>query len=681
MPDNPASYASDALNFPSLLGAMSRIQVVESLVPVAIAEVATQMEGVIGRLADAMFRLSDQSILPEDAVLSFNAWNHLTKNASQLQRGVLGSLGHALFSEIAVLETTPSSNLAQAPFDLTRISPDEIEGRVLIGNFARDIELDHAAALVALNIRLGRLLQRESISIALNPFRPAVFLRAVYAAWCRFDRSGQSHLLVLRLLRATVFVDFAPLLSALNGALIARGIVPDLVPDLRTADRDSRCALSFSMPASPFVADAVLRRKLESWFDKVAEKPVVALDVSAPVCDMPSGSLRPVDQNTIELLARMWEVLFSDPDIAEPVKHLLARLQLPLLRTALVDREFFFSNACPARRLLEQLLMSGRGLCHGESVDDPLCRLIDASIDRVQREFDQQSGMVDTVVADLDAYLLGEENTENSLLQPHIDEALHQETMQQAHTLANADVARRIESGAVAGFVEVFLETRWTRILMLAHNVAAREPAVLEQALQTMDTLIWSVAPKISAQERTRLLSRLPTLLTQLNAWLDVIQWDEPARRIFFADLAGCHAAIVRLSGGYSPRQQIELAVNVAQKASERRLSKRVRARHGASVDQFVHEVDSIEAGSWVEFVSCNGRSGVYRLAWISPLRTRFIFSHRHSEKWFVFTDHELALALREQHAHVLPQESVVARALHTALGQASDCDIATGDL
>ena len=670
MPDNPASHASDGRNFSSSNLAASRIRVVESLVPVAIAEVAIQMDGVLGRLADAMFRLSDQRVLPDDAVLSFNAWNHLTKNASQLQRSVLGSLGHALLSEIAFLEMTPSSKTAQRPFDRALISPDDIEGRVLIGNFARDIELDNAAALVALNIRLGRLLQREAISIALNPFRPAVFLRAVHAAWCRFDRSGQSHLLVLRLLHARAFVDFAPLLSALNGALIARGIVPDLVPDLRATERDNGSVRPFSGRALPVVADAVLRYKLEDWFDKVADKPVATSDFNAPVCDAPSGSLTPAEQSTIALLARMWDVLLVDPMIPAHVRHLLERLRIPLLGTALVDREFFFSHACPLRRLLEQLVVSGRGLRQGAHVDDPLYRLIEAIVDRLQLDFDPCSGMTETAVADLDAYLLGEYDTESNRLQPLIDEALQQEKMQQAHELADADVARRIESGEVAGFVEVFLETQWARILTLAHSAVAHKPEALAQALQAMDELIWSVAPKVSAQERTKLVSQLPALLTRINAWLDVIKWDEVARRAFFCDLAERHVALVRLSTERSPRHRIELAVNVAQKASEHRLSKRVRAMHEPLIDRFVHDVDSIEPGSWVEFVGGNDRSGAFRLAWISPLRTRFVFSNRHSEESFVFTADEFALALREQGAHVLPHESAITRALHAALGQ-----------
>lgn len=691
MSDNPASHAPDVVHSSASLPAASRIRVIENLVPVALAEVGAQMAGFTERLAEAMFRLSDQSVLPNEASLSFHAWNHLGKNSSQWQRGVLASLSHALLDEIAALERTPSSVTAQLPPDLSLVSLVDMEQRVLIGNLAQAIELDHSAALVALNIRLGRLLQREELSIARNPFRPAVFLRAVHDAWCRFDGSGQSHRLVLRLLRPDVFIDFAPLLTALNGALIARGIVPDLLETYRSSRSPG------PSPVTAGSADAALRHKLEDWLNKVADAPVApqagkvpgtgpsdallgyldGLQQAGPVTSLrdaaraaPPDALAPADCNTIELLARMFDFVFRDPTIPAHVKHLLERLQVPLLRTALVDKEFFFSAACPARRLLEQLTVSGRGLHHDAYAEDPLYQLIEQIVDRVQHEFDQQIGMYSTVVADLEAYLIEEQETESSALQPRIDEALRQEKMQQAREQAESDVAGRIESGEVAGFVEVFLETQWTDILTLAHSVAARKPEALEKALQAMDDLIWSVRPKVSPEERKELVSKLPAMLTLINAWLNAVKWDAPERVTFFSNLVARHAAIVRLPAERSSRHRIEQAVNVAQKASERRLSKRAREMHEPPIDQFVHVVDSIEPGSWVEFVRKNGQAGAFRLAWISPLRTRFIFSNRYSDESFVFTAGELAAALRDQGAQLLPQGSVITRALTAALEQ-----------
>ncbi|GAA4033892.1 DUF1631 family protein [Actimicrobium antarcticum] len=702
-PDVPPSEAVSA--------ASSRIMIMESLVPVAVNQVAAQMMGFTDRLAHAMFRLSDQSVLPNEASLSFHSWNHLKKNATHLHRGVVGNLGYALLCEIAALDKSRVAAADLMPSDLSLVSLDEMENKVLIGNIAQAIELDNAAALVALNIRLSRLLQREEISVGQNPFRPAVFLRATFEAWCKFHPQEASHRLILRLMRPDVFVDFGPVLEALNQALIARGIVPDLA-DVARSSRTVHKPAELLPDAER--RDVSLQSRLQRWLHQVSAEqgesmavratetgsadyaPALSATSSAlldyltdiqrtssaaatPVVQTtatlrsiplqaPAGSLTALDQNTIELLARVFDFVFGDPAIPDQIKHLLGRLQVPLLKIALADKDFFFSESYPARRLLDQLAQSGVGLQRNVDAEDPLFKLIEQIVERVQRDYDQQIGLYSNVVSDLDTFLAAEQCAEQAALTPRIADALRQERMQQAQAAADNDVASRIDGGEVAGFVEVFLETQWTRILTMAHSVAARKPEALEKALKAMDDLIWSVQPKVSPEERKELVGKLPSLLSLINAWLNAIKWDEPERVEFFSNLVERHAAIVRVPAELSPRRQLEMAVNIAQKASDRRLSKRAREHQEQPIDQFVHSVDSIELGRWVEFVRANRERIAYRLVWISPMRSRFIFSSRAGSEPLSMTAAELAAALREQGALMLPRESVIARALAAAL-------------
>lgn len=714
MPDNPADKSSDAVS-----SASSRILILESLVPLAVEQVGEQATAMIDRLTEALFRLSDQSVRPAEANLSFNAWNHLKKNATQLQRGIVGSLGYALLREIAALDKGQTPVQAMDSSDLSLVSLEEMENKVLIGNIGQAIELNNSAALVALNIRISRLLQREEISISQNPFRPGVFLRAVFEAWCKFDPIPESHRLALRLLRPEVFLDFEPILEQLNGALVARGIVPDLVEAYRAGKVDRRAKPT----AESERRDLSLHNKLQRWLQngpdgkgggsqrpdrRGAAGPTTPGTINNALLDYltdiqrnavnasgdpggpafsqtaatlrhiprqaPSGSMSAMDQNTIELLARIFDFVFSDHNIPDEIKGLLGQLQVPLLKTALIDKEFFFSDTHPARRLLERLAQSGLGLRHDTGADDPLYKIIEQIVDRVQQEFDQHLGLYSEVVADLEAFITEEEKTARSALKTSISEALREEKMRQAQEAAENDVAVRIETGEIAGFVEIFLETQWVRILTLAHSVAERKPQALEKALKAMDDLIWTVKPKVSPEERKELVNKLPSLLSLLNAWLNAIKWDEPERVEFFANLVERHAAMVRVPTELTPGHQIEIAVNVAQKASERRLSKRAREMQEKPIDQFVHVVDSIELGTWVEFVRNNGVRIAFRLAWISPLRSRFIFSNRQGDDPFSFTAGEFASALREQGAVVMPRESVVTRALTEALkGAAPD--------
>jgi hypothetical protein len=382
----------------------------------------------------------------------------------------------------------------------------------------------------------------------------------------------------------------------------------------------------------------------------------------------PVDALGAVEHNTIALLAKMFDAVFSDTTISSSLKKLLAQLQLPLLKTALIDTEFFYNESHPARRLLDQLAQAGIGMEADAQVPDPLCKMIEQLIDRVQRESELQLDLYTDVVIDLQSYLAAQEREAKDALKTHIVEALQEEKTQQARLAAENDIAVRIETGEVAGFVEVFLETQWVHVLTMTHRVAERKPKALDNALKVMDQLIWSVKPKVTQEQRSELITALPSMLSLINAWLNAIKWDGPERVRFFSKLVERHAARVQGPVELTPRHQLHLAVNVAQKASERRLSRRARELDAPPVDQFVHLVDSLEVGSWIEFVRHNGVAAPFRLLWLSPLRTRFIFCNQRYDEPFSVTADELALALRDQGATLLPQESVSTRALSAAL-------------
>jgi hypothetical protein len=57
-----------------------------------------------------------------------------------------------------------------------------------------------------------------------------------------------------------------------------------------------------------------------------------------------AGELTHIDQNTIELLARIFDYVFSDDSIPEEIKSLIGQLQIPTLKVALLDKDFFLKK-------------------------------------------------------------------------------------------------------------------------------------------------------------------------------------------------------------------------------------------------------------------------------------------------------------------------------------------------
>ncbi len=695
----------------------SRILILQSLIPIATSLTATQLEGFTLRLGEALFKLSDQSVRPEEANISFHAYNHLKKNNSAFYRLASSKLSELFAREVRILEKGHQQRQLEDDASLALVTFDEMENKVLLETLTQAIELDNADELVKLNLRISHLLKIDQINVRYNPFRPEVFLKAIYKAWCDFEPISDSHHLVLRILRPEMFLQLSPILRELNNALIDRGILPK-ASDLFKLNKNPHASFSGSSTTSKKNADPFFASKIkgilyanqsteEHEAHHAASTGMVAPDggqtgvpgQSTVTIDRaffeyltgiqsrgitlgseahnattlrgimeqaPENTISQIDSNTIGLLAKIFDFVFSDPHIPADLKNLIGQLQIPTLKAALIDREFFFNQSHPARVLIDTLAKSSVTWNPDKGVEDPLYKMIAKTVERVQLEFDQQLGLFSDVAADLSQFIEEEEKLSDQALEEPIAQAIQQEKIRQARELANNDVAARTDTGEIAGFIESFLEQQWVNILVLAHTVKEQKPQALERTLKTMDDLIWSLKPKNSVEERHELVNKLPALLSSLNTWLNAIKWEDPSRVIFFSKLAERHASIARAPLEVSARRQVEMAVNVAQKASERSMKKTKDDQ--TMPDQFVFFIDQIERGSWYDFTRNNGSVVRFKLAWISPRRSRFIFTNRQGHDAFSISSEELIEIFRSGKAQLISDEPVVERALQAAI-------------
>lgn len=381
----------------------------------------------------------------------------------------------------------------------------------------------------------------------------------------------------------------------------------------------------------------------------------------------PQGALSKVDENAIDLLTKVFDMVFHDKNIAPEVKALIGFLQVPVLKAALLDKEFFFQQEHPARRLVEKLTESSLAWDQKKGEDDPLYRTMKRVVDRIQQEFDQEISVFSTGVAELESYVQEEEKVSQQALDAPIHDALKKEKLVKAQQAAKHEVAMRVGTGEVVAFVEAFLENKWTSVLTIAYTLQEEKPQAVQSAVATMDDLVWSVKPKITAAQRKELIAKLPSILLRLNKWLSVVEWEEADRLQFFAELAETHASIVRAPLPLTPERQLELAVEVAKKAAERRLEKLAQVKPEPGPDAFDDKIKTFERGIWLNFVSQQGDTRRAKLSWVSPMRSLFIFTTHRKEETFQVTDRELAQMLREDRAQPVLVDGIVDRALTAA--------------
>ncbi|MCC6071070.1 DUF1631 domain-containing protein [Massilia sp. MAHUQ-52] len=384
---------------------------------------------------------------------------------------------------------------------------------------------------------------------------------------------------------------------------------------------------------------------------------------------LPQGSLSRGDESTIDLLSRIFETVFLDDSIPPEIRDLIQFLQIPVLKAALSDKNFFFEEAHPARRMID--LLSRMGWEQRKSADDPLFQAMRRNVDLVGRDAGREQQAFAEAVADLEASIAADETIAETDIAGPIAKALKQEKAAEATRSAKTAVAMRLGGNGAVEIVDSFLEKKWTTVLTVAYTVEEDKPGAVANATRTMDDLLWSVKPKVTTEQRKELIGKLPGLLTTLNKWLDVIKWQDADRLQFFAGLAECHASIVRAPLDLSPARQLEIAVEAAQQDAIRRIEKEQAAaelEQAAQADEAIVTVDGLERGMWLEFVQPDASVRKVKLAWVSPLRSLFIFSTGARQEAFSLQGEALAQLCRDGKARVIQESGVVARVLSEAM-------------
>ncbi|HJV53764.1 MAG TPA: DUF1631 family protein [Noviherbaspirillum sp.] len=701
------------------MSAAKRATVWQELIEIASNAANKQLDALATRLANALLTRT-ASTVPGEAEVRAEAAGLLKKNRYLFYYTVSERLAAVLRNEVQALACVdlPSSAVAAAK----PLAPDlEIDKKLSLIKLSRSIESEHANRLMVLSSRLACLLGRDELSVAQNPFRPHVFLAALQDAWCDFHPDAKAHHLAFRIMGPDLCIDVGPIFHALNTALVRHGILaapaepfqpappaelePEaggdiamqqlhrLFPTAGRASREADLPLDGDLPSlfgTTTLHAASSRHQLLSYLAEIQKNGPdphqAGTAAGVPGASLlahvrrwaPPGALTDEDGHTIALLIPVFDAVFGARTVPAEIKTLIGSLQIPLLKATLNDKDFFFKPNHPARRVIELMAHIGISWERANGPRDPLYQTILRNVKRIQS--DQRMPSFSDAVAELEACAAEQDAGTTETLTVSIAQALEQEKRLQATKAARHEVALRVGTGEVVAFVETFLEDKWVSVLTLAYSVKDDKPQALDSAIRTMDDLCWSVKPKITPEERKNLLAKLPNIIAMLNKWLDLIKWNDAARVKFFDDLAKCHASIVRAPLELSPERQMMIAVAVAKKAAERRLQRQARQQPEPAPDAFDQQVQQLARGTWLEFDREGAPSLTVKLAWISPMRSLFIFATATRQEALSLSDEELAGALREGRARIALEAGLVARALEQALaGDGATNDAATG--
>jgi hypothetical protein len=157
----------------------------------------------------------------------------------------------------------------------------------------------------------------------------------------------------------------------------------------------------------------------------------------------------------------LFDFIFETRDLPDSIKALVGRLQIPVLKAAMLDGAFFSKKSHPSRLLVNALAEAGIGWSPTMGQDDPLYRKIEKIVRRVLDDFTDDIGLFDELRKELEDFLSDEERVAELTIQSSADEINQRDHQEIAQVVARAEIERRLREFPAPNFLASFLREKW----------------------------------------------------------------------------------------------------------------------------------------------------------------------------------------------------------------------------
>ncbi|MBC9252211.1 thymidine phosphorylase [Pseudomonas alcaligenes] len=566
----------------------------------AAQQLKQALQALFDNADDTLFEMADRASSNAEQNAFFEAMRDLRLKRKSIERGFLQKVFES-FATLNQYEIGKPPQLAPVSFDsLSLVQDDVLEESVALDAMVARVMSRDGLALGHLTTRLNAMITQK-LDDKSNPLGPHKLCERFLEACAGLGVEIRVKLIILKLFEKYVLADVDQLYANANQQLVEAGVLPELKsapparrqgPRQAAGTRTSREAAEeggsaaggayadageqevFGVlqellaqvrgtavaPRRALPADAVpvssndLMRLLSHLQQHLPNEAAVAqddynlrgqLEQLLARASAKTGKTRVVgeiDEDVINLVAMLFEFILDDRTLPDSLKALIGRLQIPMLKVAVLDKTFFSRGSHPARRLLNEIATAALGWSgQGDAQRDVLYQRIEQVVQRLLNDFTDDPAIFSDVLAEFLAFT-GDERRRSELLE--------QRTRDAEEGRAKAELARqqveqalnaRLLGKTLPEVVVRLLQEGWSKVLQLIclkHGVEAEE---WQAALVVMDDLVWSVEPHESPEDRLRLLELVPSLLKALRDGLASAAIDPFVTSEFFSQLESVH--------------------------------------------------------------------------------------------------------------------------------------------
>jgi len=700
----------------------------------AAQQLKDALQALFDNADDTLFEMADRAHNNIEQNTFFEAMRDLRLKRKSIERGFLDKFYEA-FLRLGQYDINEPALPPPMSYDkLALVHNDELEKTVAVDAMVSKVLNRDGFALSHLTTRLNTLIPQH-LTDETNPMGPALLCDFFLEAGRSLGVEIKVKLIILKLFEKYVLADADQLYAEANQLLVATGVLPELkaAPSRRVSDRAAASARS-SQAAEEVVSASALKKldqDVHEVFSALQEllfyvrgsvtplhepnseaKPISSQDLLrllshlqqyVPTQDSPddfdlrnqleqlltrvsvkSGKFRVVgviDEDVINLIAMLFEFILDDRNLPDSLKALIGRLQIPMLKVAVIDKSFFSRGSHPARRLLNEIASAALGWGGRDDYQrDSLYLRIEQIVQRLLNDFVDDPAIFSELLVDFLAFTSDERRRSELLEQRTRDAEEGRARAELARQRVQQELNQRLLGKTLPEVVVRLLQEAWSKVLLLTCLKHGDQSAEWLAGLGAMDDLIWSVELHEEPEARQRLLDLVPGLLKSLRDGLTSAAFDPFATSEFFSQLEALHVQAFQHFARQQETQEDNLAASAPAADMVAVVEEIILMAPGEQLinepvtrlpddDASLLQVDKLRVGCWVEVQEDEDHKLRCKLTAIIEPTGRYIFVNRTGMKVLEKTRMGLAVEFRRGAVRLLDDALLFDRALESVIG------------
>ena len=248
----------------------------------------------------------------------------------------------------------------------------------------------------------------------------------------------------------------------------------------------------------------------------------VATDLRQKSAELKEKAETKGEKATIEIVALMFQAILAEERIPPGIRVWFARLQMPVLRVALEDADFFGTADHPARLLIDRMGSCVMGF-DGTEVQSDAMETEVKRIVQVIEQYPETGKKVYQIVYEEFQKFLSKFLTEKGATQKVVSVA---QQVEQKETLAiqyTIEMRNMLQDMPVRDEIRDFLFKVWAEVLAVSALRKGSKHADTQTLKKCATDLVWAASAKPSRADRARVIQDLPNLLLRLRSGMTLL--------------------------------------------------------------------------------------------------------------------------------------------------------------